>query len=245
VTLLDLLFPTECAGCGDAGGLVCDACRVALSGPARLAWPRPSPPGLPPPWAVAAYSGPARSLLLAYKERGTIGAARRLAVPLATAIEAAAGVGARTAVVVPVPSSRPAIRQRGDDVTLLLARRAASVARRRGLAVSVVPALRHARRVADQAGLGAERRAANLAGAFTVRPGATRGLTGQQVVIVDDVVTTGATLAEAARALRASGVGVGAAAVVAATRRRGETGLLGREPNGATVGPSDAHPEKT
>ncbi|KJY25776.1 phosphoribosyltransferase family protein, partial [Streptomyces katrae] len=76
--------------------------------------------------------------------------------------------------------------------------------------------LRLRRQVADQAGLGARQRWENLAGALEVRPGGTRMAAGARIVVVDDVVTTGATLEEAARALRAAGLWADAAAVVAA-----------------------------
>ena len=72
-----------------------------------------------------------------------------------------------------------------------------------------------ARRVADQSGLDAAGRSANLAGALR----ASSDLSGVPVVVVDDVVTTGATLVEAARALRDAGALVRGAAVVAATQR--------------------------
>jgi predicted amidophosphoribosyltransferase len=86
--------------------------------------------------------------------------------------------------------------------------------------VQVVPALRHRRAVADSAGLTSAQRAANLAGAFAVRPGYPRLLAGRRVVVVDDLVTTGVTLAECADALRGAGADVVAVATVAATARR-------------------------
>lgn len=84
----------------------------------------------------------------------------------------------------------------------------------------MVSGLRHARRVDDQARLDSAARAANLAGAFAVRAGDAAYLRGRPVLLVDDVVTTGATLAEGARAARAVGAHVLGAAVVAATSRR-------------------------
>ena len=88
-----------------------------------------------------------------------------------------------------------------------------------GRVVTVAPVLRLARATADQAGLDAVGRAANLAGAMVVRPGA--GVLGSHaVLVVDDVVTTGSTLAEAVRAVRSTGSRVVGTAVVAATPRR-------------------------
>jgi len=219
MSLIDLLFPTSCVGCGVPAGPACVGCRSGLAGPARPAWPRPSPPDLPPPWAVTAYAGPCRQLLLAYKEKGATGLRGTLAGALAAAIDAAAGSGSEPVALVPIPSSRAAVRERGDDVVLALARKAASLGRRRGRRARVVPALRHCRKVADSAGLAAHQRAANLGGAFAVVPRLQDRLAGCRVVIVDDLITTGATVAEATRALRAARAEVVGAAVVAATQR--------------------------
>jgi predicted amidophosphoribosyltransferase len=234
--LLDLLFPVSCAGCRTGRGAVCAGCLADLNDPARPAWPTPAPRGLPPPWAVARYDGAVRAIVLAYKERGAIGLSRHLAVPLAASIRAAGG-SQRSVVVVPVPASAHAIRERGDDVTELIVRRAVRLARRDGSRVRMVRALRHSRRVADSAGLDAGARAANLAGAFAVRSTALRAIDATPVVIADDLITTGTTIAEAARALRDSGIDVRGAAMIAATQRRGVSGLLGGGPNGATVRP--------
>jgi predicted amidophosphoribosyltransferase len=180
---------------------------------------------------VASYTGSCRQLLLAYKERGAVGLGRLLAVPLATSLTAAVGRRDGTVLVVPVPSTRSAVRRRGDDLVLALARRAATLVRRRGLAVRVLPALQHCRDVADSAGLDSRARALNLAGALAARRRLRPALVGSQVVIVDDLLTTGATLAEAARALGEARAAVLGAATIAATRRLG-----GHPPDGATVG---------
>lgn len=223
VSVLDPLFPSPCAGCGDDGGPACRGCRDALAGPAHRTIPRPCPPGLPATWAVTEYADPARSLLIAYKEHGAVGLAGVLAGPLAASVGsvlAATAAGARPILLVPVPSSRRAVRARGDDVVLKLARSAASLVRRTAAPVRVVAALRHARAVADSAGLSSAARAANLAGAFAVRPAYRSMLAGAPIVLVDDLVTTGATLAEAVRELCAAGADVVGAATVAATQRR-------------------------
>ncbi len=219
--LLDLVLPQSCAGCGTPGPAVCGGCVVPLLAVPRPAWPEPAPAGLPPPYAVAAYAGVVRDLLLAYKERGVLGLARPLAGALARSVTAGveAAQVAAPVVLVPVPSSARARRVRGDDVVARLARRAARELTAAGRPVATLGALVHRRAVVDSAGLGAAARAENLAGAFRLRVGARAALAGSVVVLVDDLVTTGATLAECARTLRAAGAVVAAAATVAATRR--------------------------
>jgi predicted amidophosphoribosyltransferase len=83
----------------------------------------------------------------------------------------------------------------------------------------MLPVLRQRRAVADQAGLSAAERLSNLTGALATVVGSERLLTTGPVVIVDDLMTTGASLVEAARAIRATGAHVLAAAVVAAAPR--------------------------
>lgn len=231
--LVELVLAGGCAGCGGspAGALLCQDCRVALDEPARPAWPTPAPPGLPPPWAVARYDGGTRAAVLAHKEDGRLALARPLGDALARAVRAAlvarmqCDAHGNSVYLVPVPSRRAAVRARGHDSTLRLARRAAVTVRRDGIAVEVLPVLRVVRRLDDQAGLDVQQRAANLAGALVVPRRFVPLVHGRDVVVVDDVITTGASIREAARALRAAGGRVFGAAVVAATTRRLPPGL--------------------
>ncbi|MEV0934239.1 ComF family protein [Streptomyces phaeochromogenes] len=113
--------------------------------------------------------------------------------------------GSRTPVsLVPVPSAPWAVRARGHDPARRIALAAAGELRRTGTPARVVAVLRQRRAVADQSGLNSRQRLDNLAGALEVPAGGARLLAGGgRVVIVDDLMTTGASLTEAARALKA------------------------------------------
>jgi ComF family protein len=225
--LLDLAAERDCGGCGrpqPSGAPLCPACDVLLaeSGPWRTL---AAVPGTPRTHAVSRYEDPVRTMLIAYKERGRTDLRRALGRALARAVapslETAAGpAGAVHAPValVPMPSRRKAVRDRGEDTTARLARTAARALREVGVPVRAVPALGHVRAVEDQAGLSREHRQANLAGALRTRRGP--AVAGSAVVLVDDISTSGASLAEAARALRAAGVPVLGAATIAAARVR-------------------------
>ncbi|MFC3994923.1 ComF family protein [Nocardiopsis sediminis] len=167
-------------------------------------------------WAAGPYAGRDRSLLLAFKERHARALAAPLGARLARAV-AQAGAAHPGFVLVPVAPRPGARRRRGYDPVLLLACAAARAGPGSAHPPRVVPALRHRRRVADQVGLGREHRRANLAGALEAHPRNAAAIR-EPVVVVDDILTTGATLAEAARALRAAGKDVVGAAVLAERR---------------------------
>ncbi|MEV4010965.1 ComF family protein [Nonomuraea angiospora] len=247
-TVLDLVLPQTCAGCGAGGARWCAGCHAELVGaPARRS-PEPVPDGLPDCWSAAPYEGAVRRAVVAYKERGAVALAEVLAEAVAfTIVTAVNGVTAvhdtmavhdTTAVngvmavhdttapwaggrfaVVPVPSARRTRRHRGHDPVGRLAVLAAGRLRAWGLRAETWPALGQARRVADQAGLSSAERSSNLAGSLRVRR-TPKGPPVACAVLLDDIVTTGATLVEAARALSSAGVRVPLAATVAATRRR-------------------------
>ncbi|WP_369130412.1 ComF family protein [Modestobacter roseus] len=230
-TLADLVLPRTCAGCAVPGPVLCVRCRVLLARP-RLAQPRRHPPGFPPTVAAGAYAGPVRPAVVAFKEHGRA----ELAVPLGTALALSVVVvlaglaqppdAGAPVLLVPVPSSAAAVRARGRDHVRELAGRAVAELRAAGVPASTVPLLRRPRGAVDSAGLGARDRQANLAGRFAARR---RPAPSGVLVLVDDVVTSGATLTEAARALRAvarhgrSADTPVLAAVVAATPRRTAT----------------------
>jgi ComF family protein len=225
--LWDLVLPRSCAGCAVPSTGLCPACREALAGRPRLHSPDPRPPGLPLMATTTSYDGVVRAVLLAHKESGRLGLATPLAAALAQAVRVLnppAGV-----LLVPVPSSPAAVRARGHDH----ARRLSSAAARGVPGAGVAAVLRSRRHVSDQAGLSARARAENLQGALEVRGAGRRRVAGRAVVVVDDVVTTGATLTEAARALRAAGARVHGAAVVAATSRRTRAGGVPAPPSRA------------
>ncbi len=217
--LLDLLLPTECAGCALPGTTLCAGCVEVLHGPVRDCWPSPVPAGLPVGRCSGDYAGALRALLIAYKEHGRSG----LAGPLAGALGRALPEQPRRLRLVPIPSRPAARRERGGDHVLLLARRAAALRRRTGRPTAVLPVLGHTGVARDSAGLSSTDLASNAGGAFRALASAPCTLAGGDrtpVWLIDDLVTTGATLAAATAVLRAAGWAVGGYAVVAATARR-------------------------
>jgi predicted amidophosphoribosyltransferase len=205
--LIDLVLPRRCVGCGASGPALCTRCRPAGS-EVRVSYA-----GLEV-FAAAPYAGGVRRALIHYKERGRRDLGGPLSALLAEAV-ALALVETRAppgrTLLVGVPSTRRAAQSRGGDHVVRLARPAAA---RTGVRVGQ-GVLGFRRAVRDSAGLGIAERAANLDGALRAQPPV-----GRAALLVDDIVTTGATLREAHRALRAAGWPVIGAAVVAATPRR-------------------------
>ncbi|TQL48592.1 ComF family protein [Homoserinimonas aerilata] len=195
-----VLLPVDCAGCGEPDRGLCRDCRVAL-----LPAPRGSlVGGSLPVTAALSYEGVVRRSILALKEQGRTDVARVLGGGLGEAVRAAA-LGTGVVELCPMPTSDDSWRRRGyDPVGLLL--RSSGLPRAGRM-------LRHARHHRHQKALGRQERAENLAGSLAAR----HALDGRRVLLVDDVVTTGATLLEAARAVRAAGGQVVGAAVLAAT----------------------------
>ncbi len=211
-----LVWPAVCAGCGAPDVALCAACRRAVTGPAFFQPVVGWPPGWGV-WAAAAYGGTAARLVLSWKERGRHDLTGPFGAGMASALMACREASSEPAspwLLVPVPSSAGARRRRGGDLVAALARRAARlvgpawVAGGHGPPPIVAPVLTHQRDVRDQGELSARARRKNLAGALALRPGLRLSLPQRGCVIVDDVVTTGATAAETARVLTSAGARV-------------------------------------
>lgn len=222
--LLDLAFPARCPGCGLEGAPICAHCEPALD--ARLEQPAGIPIGLPSDWPAtilqlewcAPFGGLVRRALHQLKYGGE----SRLAMPLGAAVarrwaRAAAGGD----VMVPVPVHADRARRRGYDQAELIARAAAAE-----LGLPCAPILERARATIAQFDLDRPTRATNVQGAFRLRPdgrarrvpGGGSPLAGRWVILVDDVVTTGATLSACASPLIVAGA-LGVSAVTVARER--------------------------
>lgn len=247
-TLARLLVPVECPGCGTPDVALCPACAGVLrTAPARREADAPRLDRMDgtsplPVWALAPYAGPLRGIVVAWKDKGRHDLSRDLEAAAYRAGRAVAPwvrdvvgqvggpwAGAPSRVlVVPAPSSAAARRARGAEPVRRLARAVARGLVDAGIDAVATPVLaQHGRRGRDQVGLGSRSRGARLQGVRVTRGAARRGLPrpGATCLLVDDVLTTGATLAACEQALEGAGADVLGAVVLAATPppRRGDT----------------------
>jgi len=211
--VLDLILPLECGGCGAPSTPWCDPCAVALSvaiDEPHVVTPRVDP-GVPV-FALGRYAGARRRAILAMKEHGRGDLAAPLARALAVGVHRLLTWGLVEAplTIVPAPTRRSAARRRGGDPVTRRARMACVAVPGRP-AIGVVPALRMKALVRDSVGLGTAARERNIAGRVALRG----RRPGTEVVLVDDIVTTGATARESVRVLGAVGIPVAAVLAIA------------------------------
>jgi ComF family protein len=193
--LFDVLVPVRCALCGDHGAHVCVSCRARLANAPLVM--RPAHGGAPPVLALGPYSGSLRAAVLGLKFRNRVAAARELGALLARKLARDIDV------VVAVPLHPRRLRERGFN-------QADAIAVGIGLELEVAvqhDALIRVRHTFAQSALALRERGANVASAFIAGPEASR-LRKARIALVDDVVTSGATSAACALALRSAGVTV-------------------------------------
>lgn len=199
----DLILGLRCVGCARPGTSLCDLCLTDLVRASICAGPLASAgPTAETEWVLAAnhYSGLLRQLILAYKERGMVALAGRIAMLLAvTAARVAADD--RGVALVPVPASPAARRSRGFDHVAMLVRHMCRLLRGWGIPARRLSLLRHQGGNRDQVGLSASERQRNVGGVFVARRRIRPLRAESPVFLVDDVCTTGATLSAVRRAL--------------------------------------------
>lgn len=230
--LLDLLVPRACAGCGAETVTLCGRCLAELAVPVRSTVPRY---GTREVHGAGEYTGVLRDCLIAYKERDRRDLTALLGLLLARAVLAVlehtppASSPASpppappppAALLVPVPATPAAVRRRGADHVAVLGARAAALLRAEGLDVRCAPLL-EVRAHRDQVGFGSTARRRNVRGTHRASAGAagllagtrTAAAAGARIVVLDDICTTGATVAESTRGLTAVRIPVDGVAVV-------------------------------
>lgn len=220
--LLDLVLPPRCLSCGEMvgeAGVLCAACwsRLEFIAPphchacgipfahdtgeeALCAACLARPPKYQRARAVFRYGDDSRGMILSFKHADRTDAAVAFAAWMA---RAGAALLAEADVIAPVPLHYRRLVWRRYNQAALLALRLGKMAGK----PAMVDLLKRPRATAAQAGLGARERRRNLAGAIIANPARADAIRGRRVLLIDDVLTTGATVDACARALRRAGAG--------------------------------------
>lgn len=218
-SILDLVLGRVCAGCDEPGCLLCDRCAALLEPQPRLRRQLNFDDimhGLRIPLVCALdYRGPIRSILYQYKDHRIRQLAGEIAPALAAAVSYAADhahISTNSIVLVPMPTRKGNIRRRGFDATAHLTSHVQRIIPTRGVA-QLLSDQRMSRGVKHQ---GVFEREQAIRDAFSLKR-RRRSANESPVILVDDIVTTGSTVREAALALILAGVQVAAIATAAGT----------------------------
>jgi predicted amidophosphoribosyltransferase len=211
--VLDLVLPLECGGCAAPSTRWCEACAKELSmspDAPRVVTPRIDP-GVPV-FALGRYAGARRQAIVAMKDRGRIDLSAPLAGVLALGVHRLLlwGLLDVPLTIVPAPTRSWAARRRGGDPVT----RIATLATASHPHITVVRALRMKALARDSAGLGSSARERNIAGRVLLTR--RRVPADGEVLLVDDIITTGATARESVRVLQTAGARVAAVLALAA-----------------------------
>ena len=190
----ELLFPVHCFGCKTLGIEICSKCRKYWNPHFYIQ----NIEGLTV-YSSIKYSPIARSILLSAKENSLKIADEIIVDSLIDCLRRLPSQVLRSAVLMPIPGSRRAIRKRGRDFIYEITE---EVSHRSG--VPFVSGMNIEKRLLDQSGLSAVDRKRNIHGAFSYTSGDIKG----EILLIDDLVTTGSTLLEAKRALNSQGFAV-------------------------------------
>lgn len=208
----DLVLGSRCFSCGAPGAALCRHCGEELISSEPNAVVRPLA-GFPPTIAAGLYDDVRQACIVAAKERH----AWSLTVALGAALSVAVATlgrerGLDQLTMVPMPSSTASMHERGADTILMTTKRARMLLRLAGVDARIAPCLRIGAPGKDQGGLDRSARLRNMSGRMLLHGPCPQG----NLVLVDDVVTTGATLCEAHRVLQLHGAVVHGAATIAA-----------------------------
>lgn len=198
---MDLLLPRRCAGCGAAGNVLCGDCREAFRHPPERVTTVVDTHV--PVFALGPYDDRRAGVIVAMKERGNLAVRRVLGAVLRAGVDTlqARGELPETVTLVPAPTRPRSARLRGGDHVTDLSR---------ATGLPTAPVLRHGS-VVDSVGLSSRQRRANLAGRVELAATPVGPL-----LLIDDVVTTGATLAASAEVLLSARAKIVAALTFAA-----------------------------
>ncbi len=230
--VIDVFYPPVCSGCEKPGIRWCDECNskvqiikapfcqvcgTPLQRGGSCDECREHPPQFDRLRSLAVFGGPLRTALHGLKYRRDQGIAEILAAPLINIVDREAW---EFDIIVPVPLSKPHLRERGYNQAEMIARPLALGLKK----PCVVDAVIRSKETSSQVALSPAERYANLQDAFSANPAK---LKGRNVLLLDDVATTGATLNSCSKALKDAGAKTVLCLTVAKTLRKGNVASVG------------------